>query len=72
MTAHTFSASQREAWQTRSGLGWTDAERTDAGGLGVSPTSKPWPVPRRGNRAKAGAHMRVHCLPNLSELFKER
>ncbi len=51
MTANTYSASQREAQQTRSGLKHTDAERTYAGGLGVVPNKRTEPFSREGKRA---------------------
>ena len=57
MIANTYSASQREAWQTRSGLRHTGVKRTDAGGLGDSPTSKRSSFPDRENcSATVGAY----------------
>ncbi len=51
MTANTYSASQREAQQTRSGLKHTAAKRTDAGGLGAIPNKRTEPFSRQGKRA---------------------
>ena len=60
MIANTYSASQREAQQTRSGLRHTNAKRTAAGGFGDSPTSGRSRFPARENERTAYSFMRVH------------
>jgi hypothetical protein len=66
MIACTFLASHREAWQTRSGLGRTDAKRTDAGGLGAIPNKRTEPFPRKRERAIEYVPWHIHRLPNLT------
>ena len=73
MTANTYSASQREAQQTRSGLKHTNAKRAYAGGLGDSPTSGRSRFPARENERTAcllcNVHIKAHRLLNWNLWF---